>query len=49
MTADLCSSMLAITGVSIYDPLISCSGVMFPMEVAHEYRDGRKDQALDGA
>ena len=22
------------------DPLISCSGVMFPTETAHEYRDG---------
>jgi polysaccharide pyruvyl transferase WcaK-like protein len=31
------------------DPLISCSGVMFPKEIAHEYRDGRRDQALDGA
>jgi hypothetical protein len=28
------------------DPLISCSGVMFPKEIAHEYRDGRRDQAL---
>ena len=31
------------------DPLISCSGVMFSTEIAHEYRDGRRDQALDGA
>jgi hypothetical protein len=30
------------------DPLISCSGVMFPKEIAHECRDGRRDQALDG-
>jgi hypothetical protein len=30
------------------DPLISCSGVMFSTEIAHEYRDGRRDQALDG-
>jgi len=31
------------------DPPISCSGVMFSTEIAHEYRDGRRDQALDGA
>jgi hypothetical protein len=30
-------------------PLISCSGVMSPKEIAHEYRDGRKDQELGGA
>jgi hypothetical protein len=31
------------------DSLISCSGVMFPKEIAHEYREGRRGQALDGA
>jgi hypothetical protein len=31
------------------DPLICCSGAMFPKEIAHEYRDGRIDQARDGA
>ena len=31
------------------DPLIFCSGVMLLREIAHEYRDGLRDQALDGA
>ena len=31
------------------DPPISYSGVMFPTETAHECRDGRRDQALEGA
>ena len=49
MPADLRSSLLAITGVVIYESVISCAGVVLLNETAHEYLDRQRGQALDGA